>query len=127
MEERVKGSVEAVKGDQPVKLTVATDGEQALTMLADEQFKPAMIILDLSLPVLSGYDVLERNPRKDIPVVVFSGSSNPADVQRALDLGACEYFVKPIDLEAYQDAVLGMIEKWAVPNEDAANGATATS
>ena len=66
-----------ILGNQPVKLTVATDGEQALTMLADEQFKPAMIILDLSLPFLSGYDVLERNPRKDIPVVIFSGSSNP--------------------------------------------------
>jgi len=45
----------------------------------------------------------------------------------ALDLGACEYFVKPIDLHAYQDAVLGMIEKWAVRYDDAANGAFATS
>jgi hypothetical protein len=35
--------------------------------------------------------------------------------------------VKPIDLQAYQEAVLGMIQKWAVPTDDAANGATATS
>ena len=42
---------------QPVKLSVTRDGKQALTMLADERFQPAMIILDLSLPVLSGYDV----------------------------------------------------------------------
>jgi CheY-like chemotaxis protein len=113
-----------ILGNQPVKLTVAKDGEQALTMLADEQFKPAMIILDLSLPVLSGYDVLERNPRKDIPVVVFSGSSNPADARRALDLCACEYFVKPIDLESYQVAMLGMIERWAVRDGDAATRAS---
>ena len=53
---------------QPVKLSVARDGTQALAMLSDERFRPAMIILDLSFPVLSGYDVLERNPREDIPV-----------------------------------------------------------
>jgi CheY-like chemotaxis protein len=70
--------------------------------------------------------VLERNPRKDIPVVVFSGSSNPADARRALDLFACEYFVKPIDLESYQVAMLGMIERWAVRDADAANGVTAS-
>jgi CheY-like chemotaxis protein len=111
----------------PLKLSIARDGEQALTMLADPEFDAALIILDLDIPKLRGDVVLERNPRNDIPVVIFSGSSNPEDIQRALELGACEYFVKPIDLQAYQDAVLGMIEKWAVPTDDAANRAAATS
>ena len=87
----------------------------------------ALIILDLDIPKIHGYLVLERNPRKDIPLVIFSGSSNPVDVQRALELGACEYFMKPISLHAYQDAVLAMIEKWAVRDDGAASGATATS
>jgi CheY-like chemotaxis protein len=82
---------------QPVKLFVARDGLQALMMLADEHFQPAMIILDLSLPVLSGYEVLKRNPRKDIPVVIFSALQNPADVAQTLSLGAKEYVHKPID------------------------------
>jgi CheY-like chemotaxis protein len=111
----------------PLKLSIARDGEQALMMLADPEFDAALIILDLDIPKIHGHVVLERNPRKGIPVVIFSASSNPADVQRALELGACEYSVKPIDLQAYQLAVLGMIEKWAVRHDDVANGVTATS
>jgi len=57
-----------------VNLSVAGDGAQALAILSDERFKPDLIILDLNLPVLSGFEVLERNPRKDVPVVIFSAS-----------------------------------------------------
>jgi CheY-like chemotaxis protein len=100
---------------QPVKLSVARDGQQALTMLADEHFKPAMIILDLSLPVVSGYEVLKRNPRKDIPVVIFSATMNSADVAQTLSLGAKEYVQKPMDMAGYRNAVLGMVRNWAMP------------
>ena len=110
-----------------VNISMACDGEQALAILSDPEFDAALVILDLNLPKISGYSVLERNPRKDIPVVVFTVSSNPTDVQRALDLGAREYFLKPMDMEAYKEAVSWMIEKWAVPTEDEVNGATATS
>jgi len=104
---------------QPVNLTIARDGEQALAMLADEQFKPALIILDLNLPVLSGFDVLERNPRKDIPVVIFSASMRSSDVERTLSLGAREYIHKPMDMSGYRNAVLGMVRNWAMPEGDA--------
>jgi DNA-binding NtrC family response regulator len=111
----------------PIKLVIARNGEQALTILTEPEFDAALIILDLDIPKVHGHVVLERNPRRDIPVVILSGSSNLDDMRRARELGACDYFVKPIDLHAYQDAVLGMIEKWAVPNDGAANGACATS
>jgi CheY-like chemotaxis protein len=109
---------------QPVKLSVARDGKQALTMLADERFQPAMIILDLSLPVLSGYDVLEQNPRKDIPVVVFSASMRSSDVERTLSMGAKEYIHKPMDMVGYRNAVLGMVRNWAMPEEDPSGAVT---
>ena len=102
---------------QPVKLSVARDGQQALTMLADERFQPAMIILDLSLPDISGYEVLKRNPRKDIPVVIFSASQNPSDVAQTLSLGAKEYVHKPMDMAGYRNAVLGMVRNWAMPED----------
>ena len=98
-----------------VHLRIARDGAQALDMLADERFRPAMIILDLSLPKLSGFDVLERNPRRDIPVVIFSASSNPSDVERTLALGAREYVHKPMDMVGYRKAVLQMVHNWAKP------------
>jgi len=110
---------------QPVKLSVARDGHQALMMLADERFQPNMIILDLSLPVLSGYDLLERNPRKDIPVVIFSASMLSSDVERTLSMGAKEYIHKPMDMVGYRNAVLGMVRNWAMPEQDP-NGAVTT-
>lgn len=104
---------------QPVKVSIARDGKQALAMLADERFQPDMIILDLSLPVLSGYDVLERNPRKDIPIVIFSATMQTSDVERTLSLGAKEYIHKPMDMVGYRNAVLGMVRNWAMPQQDA--------
>jgi CheY-like chemotaxis protein len=109
---------------RPVKLVIARDGVQALMMLSNPSFQPAMIILDLSLPTLSGFEVLERNPRKDIPVVIFSSSMNKADVDRAFTLGALAYVQKPMELRAYRNAVLGMVDKWALPGKDASGAAT---
>ena len=102
----------------PVRLHIARDGEQALAMLRDERFRPAMIILDLSLPKVSGFEVLEQNPRKDIPVVVFSASMQTSDKERTLSLGAKEYVHKPIDMVGYRNAVLGMVRNWAMPERD---------
>jgi DNA-binding response OmpR family regulator len=97
-----------------IKLHIARDGEQALAMLADEAFRPAMIILDLSLPRLSGFEVLERNPRKDVPVVIFSASSRASDMERTLSLGAKEYVHKPLNMSGYRNAVLQMVQNWAI-------------
>jgi CheY-like chemotaxis protein len=110
----------------PIKLVVARDGVQALDMLSDPAFEPVLIILDLNIPMISGHIVLERNLRKEIPVVIFSVSGDPADKERALALGAREYVQKPMNLETYKKAVLGIIKKWARPKEGEAEGATAT-
>jgi CheY-like chemotaxis protein len=110
----------------PIKLVIARDGVQALSILNDPGFQPALIILDLNIPLISGHAVLERNPRKEIPVVIFSVSSDERDVQRALALGAREYVQKPMNLQAYKNAVLGIIEKWARPKNGGAEGAAAS-
>ena len=101
----------------PVHVHIARDGEQALAMLRDERFRPAMIILDLSLPKLSGFEVLEQNPRKDVPVVIFSASERTSDKARTLSLGAKEYIHKPLDMIGYRNAVLGMVRNWAMTSE----------
>lgn len=108
----------------PVKLHVARDGEQALTMLSDPDFRPAMIILDLNLPKISGNALLKRIPRKEIPVVVFSSSWNEVEIETVLMNGAREFVQKPTDIEAFNDAVCGMIQKWAAPRTEDSNGAS---
>jgi CheY-like chemotaxis protein len=109
----------------PVKLVIARDGVQALVMLADPAFQPALISLDLNIPLISGHVVLERNQRKDIPIVIFSVSSDENEARRAFALGAREYIQKPNDLETYKQAVLRMITKWTASDQDAVNGAAA--
>jgi DNA-binding response OmpR family regulator len=101
----------------PVRLHFARDGEHALILLSDPEFQPSLIILDLNLPRISGFRLLDRYRRKDVPVLVFSVCSRELDRQVAMALGACDYVRKPTDLQAYADAVCVMVEKWVVQEE----------
>lgn len=74
----------------------AEDGEEGLKMAQDKQ--PDLILLDIILPKLSGFDVLTKlkaDPKtKDIPVVVYSVIENKSEIERALKLGASDYTIK---------------------------------
>ncbi|MFB2767879.1 response regulator [Pelatocladus sp. BLCC-F211] len=67
-----------------------------------EDFKPDLILLDLKLPDIDGYSLLEEKQRKTdlkyIPVFVVSAFAFKADQEKAMKLGARRYFVKPINL-----------------------------
>ena len=100
-----------------LKLHIARDGEQALEMLGSSDFKPSLIILDLNMPRISGFTFLQRYQPKDIPVIVFSVSSQEADKQYALELGAREYIEKPLELEAFTDVVCQIVVNWLKPKQ----------
>ena len=96
---------EAFRGLQNVhELEVARDGEQALQHLhvaTGNKYLPALILLDLNLPKMDGFEIL-RTIRADpklcaIPVVVFSSSSDRSQVYRAYEMGANAYVVKPMN------------------------------
>jgi CheY-like chemotaxis protein len=108
----------------PVKLHVARDGEQALQMLAANNLQPSLIVLDLNLPKIGGIELLKRYKSRHIPVVVFSSSGYTEEVEEALSLGACQYVQKPMDVQAFTDAVCGMILKWAEPPQGKASQAS---
>ena len=59
------------------------------------------------------FELLKRCNPRGIPVVVFSGSVNPADEERAIKLGAKEFVNKPLQLDDYVQAVWKIIGKWA--------------
>ena len=102
----------------PADVMVAYDGAQAMRLLREFQFKPDVIILDISLPKLGGLEVLglyDATTDGRSPVVVFTGSNNPDERQRALALGAREHIVKPTELEEFMGAVRGAIERWTRP------------
>jgi len=104
----------------PIKLHIARDGEQALNILSDADFRPDLIILDLNLPRIPGSVVLERFKSENIPIVVFSSSWNDAEIENALKLGAREFIQKPTDIQEFIDAVCAIIQKWGMPRENGA-------
>ena len=84
--------------DEGFRAVEADDGPSAVRRIRDDS--PALVVLDLSLPGLSGLDLLRkvrsgRTGRSDTPIIVLSGRSGEADRISALDLGADDYLVKP--------------------------------
>jgi DNA-binding response OmpR family regulator len=95
-----------------VNLHIARDGEQALDLVENTDFHPSLIILDLNIPRIPGSALLERWQGRQIPVVVFSSSQNDAERAHVLALGAREFVHKPTDLDAFTNAVCGIVERW---------------
>jgi DNA-binding response OmpR family regulator len=106
----------------PVNLHIVRDGEQALTLLGDAHFQPALIILDLNIPRISGTALLERWKMQDTPVVVFSSSLNDAERDRVLELGAREFVQKPTDLDDFAEVVAGIVKRYSGPSTRTAGG-----
>lgn len=86
----------------PVTLTRAADGDEALALLHKttvSRERPDVILLDLNLPRVSGFEVLEgirdRRDLAKIPVYVLSTSAVVRDRERALELGARDFHTKP--------------------------------
>jgi diguanylate cyclase (GGDEF)-like protein len=78
-------------------VTIAKSGEEGLALALKENTD--LILLDLVLPGMSGFDVLvklkEEPKTKDIPVIILTGSDAPEDEIKGLDLGAVDYIKKP--------------------------------
>jgi two-component system, chemotaxis family, response regulator Rcp1 len=101
-------------GPLPVKLTIAENGEDALVLLGNPEFKPDLILTDLHLPGISGEEFLAACRTNGTPLVVFSSSLSPSDAARARQLGARELVEKPASLDAFEDTLNSLISKWAV-------------
>lgn len=106
-------------------------------LLGEKQFAdrgshplPALIVLDLKMPIVDGFDVLRwlqtRAEFQHIPAVVLTSSNQPADQSRARELGAREYFVKPSNPANLVAVVQGMNLRWlADGSPEAAPGGNA--
>jgi len=117
------------KVHSPAPLEVVVDGEEAIDYLrgagtyADrERFPlPLLILLDLKLPRRSGFEVLEwlrgQPGLRRLPVVVLTSSGQSPDVNRAFDLGANSYLVKPVRLDDLVNLIKTLNLYWLLLNE----------
>ena len=98
-------------------LQAVSDGDQAIAYLRglnafSDRAKhpmPKLILLDLKMPRVSGFDVLtwlrSEDSLRGLPVVVLTSSNHDADVKRAYDLGAKSYLAKPVGFDALVELV----------------------
>ncbi len=99
-------------------LTIARDGEEAMSIIDRRAERPPrLILLDLKLPGMSGFDVLaavrshaSEHVRRT-PVVVLTTSRAPADVHRAYDLNANSFLRKPLELPEFIE-LIGAVREW---------------
>ena len=84
------------------KLTIVKNGDELLSLL--RHYIPDFIFLDLDMPCKNGLECLTEirsNPKiKNIPIVIFSSTTRPANIDTAYELGADLFFIKP---SAYKD------------------------
>lgn len=108
------------KLDIETKIRVASDGEQAVTLLTgrgDEQRSvPDLILLDLDLPRMNGIELLETLAAEPelarLPVLVLTQSTNVADVHASYELAANAYLTKPTTAEGYAEMMNAVAEFW---------------
>ncbi len=101
-------------------------GEEALDYLSGKgnysdrvQYPlPSLVLLDLKLPKISGFEVLSwirKNPVMNrLPVVVLTGSAEDGDIERAYNLGANSYLVKPFEMEDLRALVKSINAYWVI-------------
>lgn len=106
----------------PCSYAVVNDGEAAVNYLGQRDeyasvSRPDLVLLDLNVPKVPGRDVLEEIrtgcEMDSVPVVVFSGSKTPDDVQETYELGADGYFTKPVDPMEFMSLVRSVGESLA--------------
>ena len=107
-------------------LEVVTDGEEAVHYLtgqgkySDRETHPLprLIVMDIKMPRMSGFDVLEwikhDGVLRRIPIVIVSSSDDPRDINRAYELGANAYMVKPMDYRAVEHLFQSITHYWGL-------------
>lgn len=99
---------EIVEDEDDYSLVVAADGEAGLAAMRAQT--PDLILLDMSLPRLSGWELLPRlhDEGIDVPVIALTAHAMQADRKRALALGCIDYLSKPFEI----DDLLGVLRQY---------------
>jgi len=95
---------------------ILTDGQQAIDYLlgegeyaGSEHASPLLVLLDLNLPVLDGYQVLQRMKADErtrrIPVIILTTTDDAHEVSRCYELGCSVYVTKPVDYAQFSEAI----------------------
>ena len=106
---------EMLKGE--FEILEAENGSACLDMLSRYEMKISLILLDIVMPGMDGFGVLEymnrNNLIKDIPVIMISGEDSGEVIKRAYEMGVSDYIKRPFDMEVVHRRVLNTIKLYA--------------
>lgn len=106
----------ALENAHDLEVNMFPTANDFLRFMKDALNFPHLVITDLRMPIISGFDVIrilkEDQKTRDIPVVVLSTSSNKEDINRAIQLGASAFYVKPYNLTEYQNITQAIVQNF---------------
>lgn len=104
---------------KPYHITVINNGNLAMefkSAIGTQSLMPDLILLDLNLPYHSGFDILNafKNDASlsKIPIIIFTTSNNPNDINSAYTHHANSYIIKPFDIKKYQRIFKAIDQFW---------------
>ena len=93
--------LEAILDERGYKIHTALNAKEAYSIIA--KHKPDLILLDLLMPKISGFDFLQEikknNVTKDTPVIIVSALTDEENIDKIKEMGAVDFVKKPIDLQ----------------------------
>ena len=99
--------------EQPVKITEAASGFDALRCLPREQYD--LIVTDINMPDINGLELVSfaksNGAYQDIPLVIISTEGSERDREKGISLGADAYFVKPFDPEELREVARNLLAR----------------
>jgi two-component system, cell cycle response regulator DivK len=99
------------------EVVVASDGEQGLALAHGQ--RPDLILMDLSLPVLDGWEATRRlkaaEETRTIPVIALSAHAMPGDREKALEAGCDDYDAKPVNLPSLLAKIHALLPERSAP------------
>jgi PleD family two-component response regulator len=111
--------LEAYLADQNHTIAMAHDGKQ--TLIAVEEFKPDLILLDIMMPKLSGYEVCSQlksqEKYKRIPILMVTALRESGDIEKAVASGADDFLSKPVHRIELKTRVKSLLKVRHLENE----------
>ncbi|EHA16298.1 response regulator transcription factor [Halomonas sp. HAL1] len=106
-------SLEFLMEQAGFEVVTAEDGEQALARVNDSQ--PDLLLLDISLPGISGFDVLERLRNEEataqLPIIMLTAHGRDVEREKGMALGADDYITKPFSTQSLVEKVKALLIK----------------
>ena len=106
-------------GDYKFKIT--EDGPSAFKLLDEKEFAPEMILLDINLPGMNGFEILQHlrttnTTYKHVPVIMFTSSDDYKDIEKSYEFGANAYLIKPTNLRSLREVLSDTFNFWLKHN-----------